>query len=187
VLSHIHALAPSVPVVVRARDEADVARLSAAGASEVVPEALESGLMLASHTLVWVGVPLSRVVRRMRAVRDEQYGLLKGLFHGASDDPETVESAQPRLHAVTLAPGAHAIGKTLDELALTDLGLQVKAIRRLNAAQRLAPQDAGVLEQGDVVVLLGVPELLAAAEIRLLQGGGARRRAERGAGSGRSS
>jgi CPA2 family monovalent cation:H+ antiporter-2 len=91
------------------------------------------------------------------------------------------------LHAVTLAPGAHAIGKTLDELALTDLGLQVKAIRRLNAAQRLAPQDAGVLEQGDVVVLLGVPELLAAAEIRLLQGGGARRRAERGAGSGRSS
>jgi CPA2 family monovalent cation:H+ antiporter-2 len=183
VLSHIHALAPSVPVVVRARDEADVARLSAAGASEVVPEALESGLMLASHTLVWVGVPLSRVVRRMRSVRDEQYGLLKGLFHGASDDPETVESAQPRLHAVTLAAGAHAIGKTLDELALSDLGLQVKAIRRLNEARRLAPQEAGALQQGDVVVLLGVPDLLAAAEIRLLQGGGIRRRSERGAGS----
>ena len=183
VLSHIHALAPSVPVVVRARDETDVERLSAAGASEVVPEALESGLMLASHTLVWVGVPLSRVVRRMRSVRDEQYGLLKGLFHGASDDPETVESAQPRLHAVTLAAGAHAIGKTLEALALSDLGLQVKAIRRLNEARRLAPQEAGVLQQGDVVVLLGVPDLLAAAEIRLLQGSGIRRRSERGAGS----
>jgi CPA2 family monovalent cation:H+ antiporter-2 len=170
VLAHIHALNPSVPVIVRARDEADVARLSAAGASEVVPEALESGLMLASHTLVWVGVPLSRVVRRMRAVRDEQYGLLKGLFHGASDEAESVEAAQPRLHAVTLSGGAHAVGKTLDELGLAELGLQVKAVRRPGAARRLAPQEVGALEQGDVVVLLGVPDLLAAAEIRLLQG-----------------
>jgi len=170
VLSHIHALAPSVPVVVRARDEADVARLSAAGASEVVPEALESGLMLASHTLVWIGVPLSRVVRRMRAVRDEQYGLLKGLFYGASDDLDGGEGAQPRLHAVTLNAGAHAIGRTLTDLRITELGLQVKAVRRPGAAKRLAPQEAGALEQGDVVLLLGVPDLLAAAEIRLLQG-----------------
>ena len=181
VLSHVHALAPSVPVVVRARDEKDVARLSAAGASEVVPEALESGLMLASHTLVWVGVPLSRVVRRMRAVRDEQYGLLKGLFHGASDDSDTGEGAQPRLHSVTLSAGAFAIGTTLENLALTELGLQVKAVRRPGEARRLAPQEVGKLEQGDVVVLLGVPELLAAAEIRLLQGSGVRRRQERGA------
>jgi CPA2 family monovalent cation:H+ antiporter-2 len=170
VLAHIHALNPSVPVIVRAREEADVERLTAAGASEVVPEALESGLMLASHTLVWVGVPLSRVVRRMRAVRDEQYGLLKGLFHGASDEPETVEAAQPRLRAVTLAGGAFAPGKSLAELGLEDLGVQVKAVRRAGAPRRLAPQEVTTLEAGDVVVLLGVPESLAAAEIRLLQG-----------------
>ncbi len=170
VLAHIHALNPSVPVIVRARDEADVARLAVAGASEVVPEALESGLMLAAHTLVWVGVPLSRVVRRMRAVRDEQYGLLKGLFHGASDEPETVEAAQPRLHAVTLAGGAYALGKSLADLGLTELGVQIKAVRRPGTARRLAPQEVATLEQGDVVVLLGVADLLAAAEIRLLQG-----------------
>jgi CPA2 family monovalent cation:H+ antiporter-2 len=170
VLSHIHALAPSVPVVARARDEADVTRLAAAGASEVVPEALESGLMLASHTLVWIGVPLSRVVRRMRAVRDEQYGLLKGLFYGASDDLGGGDGAQPRLLAVTLAPGAHAIGRKLADLRLAELGLQVKAVRRPGEARRLVPQEVGTLEQGDVVLLLGVPDLLAAAEIRLLQG-----------------
>jgi CPA2 family monovalent cation:H+ antiporter-2 len=171
-LAHIHALNPTVPVIARAREEADVARLTAAGASEVVPEALESGLMLASHTLVWVGVPLSRVVRRMRAVRDQQYGLLKGLFHGASDEPETVEAAQPRLQAVTLAPGAYALGRPLAGLGLEDLGVQVKAVRRPGAARRLAPQEAAALEPGDVVVLLGIPEALAAAEIRirLLQG-----------------
>jgi CPA2 family monovalent cation:H+ antiporter-2 len=170
VLAHVQALNPSVPVIARAREEADIARLSAAGASEVVPEALESGLMLASHTLVWVGVPLNRVVRRVRAVRDEQYGLLRGLFHGASDEPETVEKAQPRLHSVTLSGNAHAIGRTLAELGLEEIGIQVKAVRRPGAARRLAPQEVAALEQGDIVVLLGVPELLAAAEIRLLQG-----------------
>ena len=170
VLAHIQSLNPSVPVIARAREEADIARLAAAGASEIVPEALESGLMLASHTLVWVGVPLNRVVRRVRTVRDEQYGLLRGLFHGASDEPETIEAQQPRLHAVTLSGNAHAIGRSLAEIGLEEIGVQVKAVRRPGAARRLAPQEAGTLERGDVVVLLGAPELLAAAEIRLLQG-----------------
>ena len=36
-LAHVHDLNASVPVIVRARDEADIAPLTAAGASEVVP------------------------------------------------------------------------------------------------------------------------------------------------------
>jgi len=169
-IAHIQSLNPSLPVIARAREDADIARLAAAGASEIVPEALESGLMLASHTLVLIGVPLARVVRRVRAVRDEQYGLLRGLFHGASDEPETADEAQPRLHAVTLSGNAHALGKPLSEAGLEDIGVQVRAVRRPGSGQRFAARDAGVLEPGDVVVLLGVPELLAAAEIRLLQG-----------------
>ena len=169
-VAHVQSLNPSLPIIARARDDADIARLSAAGASEVVPEALESGLMLASHTLVWVGVPLNRVVRRMRAVRDEQYGLLRGLFHGASDEYESPEEAAPRLHAVTLTGHAHAIGRPLSAAGLEEIGVQVRSVRRPGSGQRLAPAEAGVLEAGDVVVLLGAPEMLAAAEIRLLQG-----------------
>ena len=170
VLAHIQALNPAVPVIARARDEADIVRLTAAGASEVVPEALESGLMLASHTLVWVGVPLNRVVRRVRTVRDEHYGLLRGLFHGASDDADTVEAAQPRLHAVTLSVNAHATGKSLAQIGLENIGVRVTAVRRPGTGLRLSPAEAGILEAGDVVVMLGAPELLASAEIRLLQG-----------------
>jgi CPA2 family monovalent cation:H+ antiporter-2 len=169
-VAHVLSLNPSVPVIARAREDADIARLTAAGASEIVPEALESGLMLASHTLVWVGVPLSRVVRRVRAVRDEQYGLLRGLFRGAGEEAEASDEAQPRLHAVTLAGNARALGRPLDVAALEEIGVQVRAVRRPGARQRLSPQDAGLLQDGDVVVLLGVPELLAAAEILLLQG-----------------
>ncbi|MGQ0511050.1 MAG: cation:proton antiporter domain-containing protein [Betaproteobacteria bacterium] len=169
-VAHVLSLNPSVPVIARAREEADIARLTAAGASEIVPEALESGLMLASHTLVWVGVPLSRVVRRVRAVRDEQYGLLRGLFRGTGEDADVSEEAQPRLHAVTIAGNARALGGPLDVAALEEIGVQVRAVRRPGTRQRLSPQDAGVLQPGDVVVLLGVPEMLAAAEILLLQG-----------------
>jgi len=123
-----------------------------------------------SHTLVWVGVPLNRVVRRVRAVRDEQYSLLRGLFHGSDDEAEASDDAQPRLHAVTLTGNARALGKTLAAAGLDGTGAQVRAVRRPGLGRRLAPQEAGVLEEGDVVVLLGVPEQLAAAEMRLLQG-----------------
>src|SRR5438876_1665291 len=97
VLTHIHTLNPAVPVIVRARDEDDIPRLTAAGASEVVPEAFESGVMLAAHTLVLVGVPLSRVMRRMSQVRGEQYQLLRGLFHGSGDELDGDGEALARL------------------------------------------------------------------------------------------
>ena len=170
VLAHIHALNASLPVIVRARDERDIGRLTAAGASEVVPEAFESGLMLASHTLVWVGVPLARVMRRMSQVRDQQYGLLRGLYRGESDVPEAGEGAQPRLHAVMLDARAAALAKPLAALELEELGVQVSSVRRPGEKRKMSAEEAGPLREGDVVVLLGVPEMLAAAETRLRQG-----------------
>ena len=158
VLAHIRELNPAAPVIVRAREEADIEPLTAAGASDVVPEALESGLMLASHTLVWVGVPLSRVMRRMSQVRAEHYGLLRGLFGNEEDD------SGARLHSVTLDAGAPALGRTIAELALE---VEVRAVRRPGTKANLKPGEAGALQAGDVVVLLGTPEALAGAEERL--------------------
>jgi len=167
VLAHVHELNAQVPVVVRARDEADIERLSAAGASEVVPEAFESGVMLASHTLVWLGMPLSRVMRRVAQVREEHYELLRGLFRGESDEAGA-DAPPARLHSVTLDAQAHAVGRPLSELPLG--GVQVRAVRRRDVRMNLAASDAGALQPGDVVVLLGQPDALAAAEDRLLRG-----------------
>ncbi len=58
VIHHAHALRPGLPVVVRAGDEADLEKLAQAGAAEVVPEAFEASIMLASHALALTGVPL---------------------------------------------------------------------------------------------------------------------------------
>jgi CPA2 family monovalent cation:H+ antiporter-2 len=168
VLTHVRALNPSLPVVVRARDEADIERLTAAGATEVVPEAFESGVMLASHTLVLAGVPLSRVMRRVAQVRDEQYDLLRGLFQGRGE--ESAADTRTLLHAVTLDARSHAIGRQLAELRLETFGVQVRAVRRLGEKRKLAAGEAGALREGDVVVLLGAPERIDAAENLLLRG-----------------
>jgi CPA2 family monovalent cation:H+ antiporter-2 len=168
VLTHVRALNASVPVIVRARDEADLERLTAAGATEVVPEAFESGVMLASHTLVLAGVPLARVMRRVAQVRDQQYGLLRGLFHGRTE--ESPADTRTRLHAVALDARARGIGRRVDELRLADLGVEVRAVRRLGEKHKLDPKSAGELREGDVLVLLGPPEAIDAAESLLLRG-----------------
>jgi len=168
VLSHIRNLGVSLPVIVRARDESDIERLTAAGATEVVPEAFESGVMLASHTLVVVGVPLSRVMRRVSQVRDERYQLLRGLFH-APGEREDDEGAT-RLHAVTVQEGDHAIGRRLRDLRLEQLKVEVRAVRRRGERASLDGEQAGPLQPGDVVVMLGRAEALDAAESLLLRG-----------------
>ena len=167
VLHHTHELRPDLPVVVRTLDERDFDRLSKAGAAEVVPESLEASLMLASHALVLVGVPINRVLKRIRQARSERYRLLRGFFHGLSDRDEDEEN-QPRLHSIWLTPGARAIGKTLAELDLEGLGCEVSAIRR-RGIRAVEPAPETQLVEGDVIVVLGAPEAVSAAEERLLQ------------------
>jgi CPA2 family monovalent cation:H+ antiporter-2 len=114
---------------------------------------------------VWLGVPLSRVMRRVAQVREEHYELLQGLFRGEGDSGTRVPT---RLHSVTLDAQAHAVGRELMQLRLA--GIQVRAVRRAGVRQNLSAGDAGPLQAGDVVVLVGAPELLEAAEDRLLRG-----------------
>jgi CPA2 family monovalent cation:H+ antiporter-2 len=160
--------APAVPVVVRTIDDTDLETLRAAGATEVVPEAIEGSLMLASHALALVGVPVRTVIRLARDARDERYGLLRGYFHGADDD--TVgELQQARLQSVTLPPAAACLGRTLGEQTLHALGVKVVSVR--HAAGAVGKADDGLLlGPGDTLVLSGLPERLALAESKLLRG-----------------
>jgi CPA2 family monovalent cation:H+ antiporter-2 len=38
--------------------------------------------MLASHALVLLGVPLNRVLKRIRQTRSQRYSLLRGFYRG---------------------------------------------------------------------------------------------------------
>ncbi|QOQ72834.1 cation:proton antiporter [Pseudomonas poae] len=80
VLKEARRINPQVPILVRTRDDSQLAELKAAGASEVVPELLESSLMLASHALILLGLPDQQVQARVDDVRRSRYRLLHGVY-----------------------------------------------------------------------------------------------------------
>jgi CPA2 family monovalent cation:H+ antiporter-2 len=160
--------APQVPVIVRTVDDTDLDKLRAAGATEVVPEAIEGSLMLAGHALALVGVPMQRVVRITREARDARYSLLRGYFHGSDDD--TVEELhQSRLRTVTVPAAARCAGQPLESLALHAMGVSVVSIRHASGGGT-PPRPEHRLAAGDSLVIAGLPEPLALAEEKLLRG-----------------
>ena len=167
ILHLVQELRPELPVIVRTLDDSELPKLMDAGATEVVPEVLEGSLMLASHSLLLVGVPLNRVLKRIRAIREERYGLFRGFFHGATDTADAADNLQSRLHSVVLPQRARAVGLRLTELDLGPL-VEVTGVRRRGARSQRPDPDFR-FEVGDVLVLLGKPESLMRAEQRLLQ------------------
>lgn len=160
---------PSLPVIVRTHDDSEMDVLRDAGAAEVVPEILEGSLMLASHALVTLGVPLNRVVKRIRMFREERYKMFKGYFRGVSD-ADTTTAALPQLHSVEMYKNFYAHGLRLDHIPFEDFAVEVKQLRRLNMPEPIAPRGDIVLTEGDVLVLLGSNAALIAMEVYLISG-----------------
>lgn len=168
VLANTRAHAPKVPVIVRTQDDQNLEKLQEAGATEVVPEAIEGSLMLASHALALVGVPMRRVIRIVQDQRDARYNLLRGFFHGA-DDSTADELLHERLVTINLPLAAKANGKTLADANLPALGVRLVSLRRSDG-KPVHTEDTTPLHAGDTLVLSGKATDLAAAEQKLLQG-----------------
>ncbi|MBI5919804.1 MAG: cation:proton antiporter [Nitrosomonadales bacterium] len=170
ILRHVRELRPDLPVVVRTPDDTHVEALKQAGAAEVVAEVLEGSVMLASQTLIMSGVPINRVMRRLRENRARRYSAMGSYFQSPEAEmDELAESLQARLQSVMLDEGDAAVGKTLVSLDLETLGVEVNSLRRHNVSGEKPSSDL-VLMIGDVLVLLGQPLALAEAEARLREG-----------------
>lgn len=168
VIHFAHEVNPKLPIIVRTQDDAELDRLQKAGATEVVPEIFEGSLMLGSHALVLLGVPLPRVVKRVREARESRYQLLRGTFHGADDQKEIEDDSHERLHSVPIQGNAAAVGRTIADLGLDKLGAEITAVNR-RGIRGTDPSEDLVLESGDVVVLRGTPDAIELAEARLLE------------------
>jgi len=170
VLYQVERLRPGMTILVRTKDDADLSKLQAAGATEVVPELIEGSLMMASHVLLMMGVPMRKVVRIVSNAREARYSLLRGYFRGSeTDDFDANESW--RLHSVTLLPESISISKTLGELNLENDGVSVQAVRRKVGGADYVKLDLSPdlrLQANDILVLSGNPEATDLAESKLL-------------------
>ncbi len=161
---------PDMPILVRTRDDTDLELLQEAGATEVVPESLEASLMLMSHLLMLLGIPVSAVVRHVRDVRADRYSMLRGFFHGEEAvSLEEPESHRKHLHSIVLNENAWALGHTLQELELEKTGVMVTAIRR-GGIRGPEPEPHTKLIADDVLILYGTQEETEHAENKLFTG-----------------
>jgi len=157
-----------IPIIVRTRHDKHLESLEQAGASEVVPDALEASMMLASHLLQMLDVDEHEVERLIKTARSNKYQRLRQVFSG--DKLNTIEDANRyRKHTIVLPPGSHAIGHAIGELGLSSGNLSTSTIRR-GREEFTPPAVDMVLQAGDALILQGSSEELAHAENILLRG-----------------
>jgi monovalent cation:H+ antiporter-2, CPA2 family len=170
ILHSIRRLRPEVPVLVRTADDARIKELQDAGATDVVPETFEASLMLVSHVLMLLHVPVTRVVRTVNEIRSNRYGVLRNIVRRGDARPldETHEHRE-EIKSVVVPPGAWAVGRTLRDVRSRGVEVVFTGIRRLGILGREPASDT-ILRDGDVVVIYGQPEELERAESVLLAG-----------------
>jgi CPA2 family monovalent cation:H+ antiporter-2 len=170
ILRSVRALRSEVPILVRTQDDSKLEELQKAGATEVVPETFEASLMLLSHLLLLMKLPMSRVIRTVNEIRSSRYGMLRQFFRASRAEVlDDSHAFREELHSVILPPQAWAVGRDLLQLTERGLRASVSAVRRDGIVGRDPGPDT-VFKEGDVVVVLGTPEDVEHAETLLLMG-----------------
>jgi monovalent cation:H+ antiporter-2, CPA2 family len=170
ILRAVRSLRGDVPVLVRTQDDTKLVELQAAGATEVVPETFEASLMLLSHLLLLLKLPVSQVIRTVNDIRSHRYGMLRQYFRASGAEfLDDNHAFREELHSVVLPPHAWAVGKSIAELAKRGSQAAVSAVRRDGIVGREPGADT-VFKEGDVVVVCGTPEAVEHAETLLLMG-----------------
>jgi CPA2 family monovalent cation:H+ antiporter-2 len=170
ILRSVRELRADVPILVRTQDDTKLEQLQAAGATEVVPETFEASLMLLSHLLLLLKLPVPRVIRTVNDIRSHRYSMLRQYFPAADAEPlDDTHAFREELHSVILPPHAWAVGRSISDLSRRGSRAAVSAVRRDGIVGREPAADT-VFKVGDVVVVCGTPEAVEHAETLLLMG-----------------
>jgi monovalent cation:H+ antiporter-2, CPA2 family len=170
ILHSVRRLRPEVPVLVRTQDDARIEVLRNAGATDVVPETFEASLMLVSHVLMLLHVPVSRVVRTLGDIRSSRYAVLRNLVRrGDARAVDETSEHREEIKSVVIPPGAWSVGRSLAEVRGHGVAATFTGLRRHGILGR-EPSAETVLRDGDIVVIYGQPEELERAESVLLAG-----------------
>ena len=159
-----------VPILVRTADDVGLAELVKAGATEVVPETFEASLMLVSQVLMLLNVPVTRVVRTVGEIRRGRYTTLRSVvptdMGGAAGMPEEQGEG---IASIVVPPRAWAVGRPLSEVRARGAEVAFTALRR-NGITGREPADSTVLNEGDLIVVYGMPDAVEHAEAIVLAG-----------------
>ncbi len=169
ITKNIRSLRGDIPIIVRTRDDTYLEALKEVGATEVIPEVLESSLMLISHVLVMLDQPGAVVRKLIDQVRKDRYQLLHGYYQG---EKSTLIDAKgkPRqiLHAITLTDDAVCIDQPLNEQLLANYSVEIHDIKRND--HPITNRFGTLLKPGDCILVSGLAEDIEQVENLLLLG-----------------
>ena len=160
-------LSTDIPLIVRTRDDRHLERLLECGADEVIPDTVESSMMLARHTLAALGEDQQSIDTMLDEARAGHYARIRAFFHSRGD----VDLHRPNnhhLHSIEILTRYHAIGNSIESIKSLSR-IKVIGLRR-NGITGDDPRPETIIQAGDVLVVEGHPDDIQAAEIEIMSG-----------------
>ncbi len=170
VIRALKSLNADIRIVVRTRKDYNMQDLYDAGAEQVVPEIQEGSLMLISQVLHYSGIPMSRILKRIRNERKHRYEHMHGFFPGETTEItyQTTDKLE-FMHAIVITDSAFAVGKSVQELKLVGGRVKLISIRRDGKEEENPPVEF-VIKAKDVVLVSAKPRRVERMEAHLLEG-----------------
>jgi CPA2 family monovalent cation:H+ antiporter-2 len=157
-------MTPGLHILVRTRFMGEVAALYGLGATEVIPEELETAVELFTRVLSRYFVPRADIERFVQEIRSENYAILRTLdLPGSSLGALQAHIPDLNVTAVTVEPQAHLDGLSLKDANLRQkTGLTVIAVRR-GKTTFANPDGDFRFRSGDVAYVFSSPEAVTGA------------------------
>lgn len=170
ILSIVRQSHPTIPILVRCRDEVELTKLKSYGATYVIAEIFEESLTMSHYLMQIIKVPAAKITQLMQEVRSKDYDLLSRVFTGAYAEEDTSEITPNReLRPILISDKSYAVNHKLNDFDFNSINIEVIAIRRGNE-KHIKPKGNIKLQSNDIIVLFGEIPNLERAENMLLDG-----------------
>jgi CPA2 family monovalent cation:H+ antiporter-2 len=171
VTATVRALAPQVPLIVRATTQQGVLRLLALGANEVIHPELEGGLDIVRQTLNYLGYEEKKTQAYLTAVRHDHYDV--AVSNEAEQETLAAISKSPTarvwLSWISITRQSALIGQTLRQINSATPGGRVVAIE--HAQKVLAtPEPEYAISEDDKIGVVGDQEQIDALKQMVNEG-----------------
>ena len=143
---------PLISILVRVSSDKMTRQIRAAGANVVIPEVLESSLVIVKQALLMLGVEPAIVLQRINEARDKGYEVFGG-FYPSLNDFMVETSTDDHRKAITINDNCKLIGKSIEECDFTKYDIIIVQIRREN--QLITPKPETIICEGDILVCTG--------------------------------
>ncbi|UGV40170.1 cation:proton antiporter [Methanococcoides orientis] len=153
-------LNPNLHIITRTQYLQEMEPLYALGANEVIPEEFETSIEIFVRLMKRYLIPKDEIDKLVSEIRSDGYEMFRTLSGTMNIYDMEVDIPEMNITNVRVRSSSYVVGKTLTQLGLRKkYGVTILAIRR--DSEILASPDADLsLMSGDVVVLMGTPEMI---------------------------